>query len=94
MTFALQASVFDLQVMFAFGLIGLLFRAANYPLAPVVIGMILGPILEANFRRSLLISREGYWIFLDRPVSASLVTINALLILTMIYITIRRMRES
>ena len=93
-TFALQASVFDLQVMFAFGLIGLLFRAANYPLAPVVIGMILGPILEANFRRSLLISREGYWIFLDRPVSASLVTINALLILAMIYITIRRMRES
>ena len=93
-TFALQASVFDLQVMFAFGLIGLLFRAANYPLAPVVIGMILGPILEANFRRSLLISREGYWIFLDRPVSASLVTINALLILAMIYITIKRMRES
>ena len=80
--------------MFAFGLIGLLFRAANYPLAPVVIGMILGPILEANFRRSLLISREGYWIFLDRPVSASLVTINALLILAMIYITIKRMRES
>ena len=80
--------------MFAFGLIGLLFRAANYPLAPVVIGMILGPILEANLRRSLLISREGYWIFLDRPVSASLVTINALLILAMIYITIRRMRES
>ena len=93
-TFALQASVFDLQVMFAFGLIGLLFRAAHYPLAPVVIGIILGPILEANLRRSLLISREGYWIFLERPVSASLVTINALLILAMIYITIRRMRES
>ena len=62
-TFALQASVFDLQVMFVFGLIGLLFRAANYPLAPVVIDMIQGPILEANLRRSLLISREGYWIF-------------------------------
>lgn len=62
-TFALQASVFDLQVMFVFGLIGLLFRAANYPLAPVVIDMILGPILEANLRRSCLISREGYWIF-------------------------------
>ena len=43
-TFALQASVFDLQVMFVFGLIGLLFRAANYPLAPVVIDMILGSI--------------------------------------------------
>jgi putative tricarboxylic transport membrane protein len=91
-TFALQASVFDLQVMFVFGLIGLLFRAANYPLAPVVIGMILGPILEANLRRSLLISREGYWIFLDRPVSASLAAINILLILIMIYLVIRKMR--
>ena len=80
-TFALQASVFDLFVMFGFGLLGILFRAANYPLSPVVIGMILGPLLENNLRRSLLISREGYWIFLDRPVSATLVILNVALIL-------------
>lgn len=91
-TFALQASVFDLQVMLAFGLIGILFRAADYPLAPVVIGMILGPILEANLRRSLLISREGYWIFLDRPVSATLVAVNVLLLVAMAYLTIKRIR--
>ncbi len=91
-TFALQASVFDLQVMLAFGLIGILFRAADYPLAPVVIGMILGPILEANLRRSLLISRDGYWIFLDRPVSATLVAVNVLLLVAMVYLTIRRIR--
>ena len=91
-TFALQASVFDLQVMLVFGLIGILFRAANFPLAPVVIGMILGPILEANLRRSLLISRDGYWIFLDRPVSATLVVINALLLVAMAYLMIKRAR--
>lgn len=91
-TFALQASVFDLQIMLIFGLIGILFRAADYPLAPVVIGMILGPILEANMRRSLLISREGYWIFLDRPVSATLLAVNVLLLLAMVYLTIRRVR--
>lgn len=79
-TFALQASVFDLMVMFAFGLIGILFRAANYPLAPIVIGLILGSILESNLRRALLISRDGYGIFLDRPVSATLLCINVLLI--------------
>lgn len=79
-TFALQASVFDLMVMFGFGLVGILFRAANYPLAPIVIGLILGPILENNLRRALLISRDGYWIFLDRPVSATLVCINVLLV--------------
>jgi putative tricarboxylic transport membrane protein len=72
--------------------IGILFRAANFPLAPVVIGMILGPILEANLRRSLLISRDGYWIFLDRPVSATLVVINALLLVAMAYLMIKRAR--
>ena len=93
-TFALQASVFDLQVMLVFGLIGILFRSADYPLAPVVIGMILGPILEANLRRSLLISREGYWIFLDRPVSATLVAVNVLLLAAMAYLTIKRARDA
>ena len=54
--------------------------------------MILGPILEANLRRSLLISRDGYWIFLDRPVSATLVGINALLLVAMAYLMIKRAR--
>ena len=89
-TFALQASVFDLYIMLTFGLIGIVFRAADYPLAPVVIGMILGPILEANLRRSLLISRDGYWIVLDRPVSAVLVVINGLLLAAMVYLIFKR----
>lgn len=91
-TFALQASVFDLMVMLGFGLIGILFRAANYPLSPIVIGLILGPILENNLRRALLISREGYWIFLERPVSATLVCINVLLILGAIWYGLRKRR--
>jgi len=80
-TFALQASVFDLMVMLGFGLVGILFRAANYPLSPVVIGLILGPVLETNLRRALLISRDGLWIFVERPVSAGLLVVNVLLIL-------------
>lgn len=79
-TFALQASVFDLWVMLGFGLIGILFRAASYPLAPVVIGIILGPLLENNLRRSLLISQDGYSIFLERPISATLLAINVVLV--------------
>lgn len=92
-TFALQASVFDLMVMLSFGLIGIMFRAANYPLAPIVIGLILGPILENNLRRALLISREGYWIFLDRPVSATLVSINVLLIIGALVYAYRKRRK-
>lgn len=92
-TFALQASVFDLMVMFGFGLVGILFRAANYPLAPIVIGIILGPILENNLRRALLISREGYWIFVDRPVSATLVCVNVLLLAGAIFYAARNSKR-
>ena len=89
-TFALQASVFDLMVMLGFGFVGILLRAASYPLAPVVIGIILGPLLENNLRRSLLISQDGYWIFLDRPVSALLLGINILLIAGAFWFAIRK----
>ncbi len=88
-TFALQSSVFDLWVMFGFGLLGVLLRAAAYPLAPVVIGTILGPIVENNLRRSLLISREGYWIFLDRPIAATLVAVCAIVVAVAFFVWIR-----
>ena len=58
-----------------------MFRLAKYPLAPVVLGLILGPILEANLRRSLLMSRDGFGIFLDRPVAATLVIIDVAILL-------------
>ena len=89
-TYALQASVFDLWVMLGFGLVGIALRAAKYPLAPVVIGIILGPLLENNLRRSLLISQDGYWIFLERPVAASLLVINVVLIIGALVFAHRR----
>lgn len=93
-TFALQASVFDLMVMLGFGLIGIMFRAANYPLSPIVIGIILGPLLENNLRRSLLISQDGYWIFLERPVSVILIVVNVLLIAGAIWFAVRNKKPA
>ncbi|NDR56185.1 tripartite tricarboxylate transporter permease [Aliiruegeria sabulilitoris] len=88
-TFALQSSVFDLWVMFGFGLLGILLRAADYPLAPVVIGTILGPIVENNFRRSMLISREGLWIFTDRPISMVLLVLCIGLVALAVFVGLR-----
>ncbi|WP_319533027.1 tripartite tricarboxylate transporter permease [uncultured Cohaesibacter sp.] len=90
-TFALQAEVFDLMVMLGFGLVGILFRSTGYPLAPIVIGMILGPLLESNLRRSLLISQDGYWIFLERPVAAFFFAVNILLVGGAIFLRTRKM---
>ncbi|WP_339757286.1 tripartite tricarboxylate transporter permease [uncultured Hoeflea sp.] len=88
-TYALQNSVFDLWVMLAFGAAGYLLRRANYPLAPIIIGMILGPVLENNFRRSLLISRDGLNIFIDRPISAIILALVAVMLVYVVFTIIK-----
>lgn len=78
-TYSLQNSIFDLWAMLFFGVVGYMLRCGGYPLAPIVIGLILGPVLESNLRRSLLISRDGLSIFVDRPISATILTIALLM---------------
>lgn len=70
--------------MLAFGAIGYVLRHYDYPLAPVVIGMVLGPIAESNFRRSLVISGDDYGFFFDRPIAATILIINLVLVLWML----------
>ncbi len=79
--YAIQSSSFDLWVMFGFGVLGYFLRLYNYPLAPMVIGFVLGPICESNFRRSLVLSGESLTIFWSRPLAATIlaITIAALL---------------
>jgi putative tricarboxylic transport membrane protein len=79
-TFALQASLFDLWVMLGFGVVGYGLRKFDYPLAPMVIGAVLGPICESNFRRSLVISGDDYGIFVERPLAATILAINLVLL--------------
>ncbi len=79
-TFALQGSVFDLQMMMLFGLLGYVLRKNEFPLAPIIIARVLGPIVEDNFRRSLIMSDHGMEIFWSRPISATILTINILLL--------------
>lgn len=79
-TYAIQSSVFDLWVMFGFGIIGYFLRRGGYPLAPIIIGAILGLICESNFRRSLLISDNGLQIFIERPISVVILSIVVVLL--------------
>jgi len=71
-SYAMRNSIFDIYVMFAFGIIGYFMRRADFPVAPLVLGMILGPIAESNMRRALLISGGNPWVFFTRPISATL----------------------
>jgi putative tricarboxylic transport membrane protein len=76
--FATDNNVFDMWVMFAFGIIGYLMRKLDFPAAPAVLGLVLGPMVERSLRQSLTISHGNLSIFFTRPISAVL-TIAALL---------------
>ncbi len=76
--FATDNNIFDMWVMFAFGIIGYLMRKLDFPAAPAVLGLVLGPLVERSLRQSLTISHGDLSIFFTRPISAVL-TVCALL---------------
>ena len=71
-TYSLNNSAFDVGLMYAIGLIGFIMRRVDIPVAPAIIGMILGPMAEQQFRRALAISQGDPSIFLTRGISATL----------------------
>lgn len=80
-SFAINNSVFDIGLMIAFGMIGLAFDSFRIPTPPLVIGLILGPILDTTLQQSLLIGGGSYWIFIDNPISATLLVFALLSVL-------------
>ncbi|MFN7643737.1 MAG: tripartite tricarboxylate transporter permease [Burkholderiales bacterium] len=78
--YSLHQSVVDLVTLLVFGLMGFTMRRFGFPVAPAVIGLILGPLAEAQFRRALSISQGDLSVFVTQPISASLLALTALLI--------------
>jgi putative tricarboxylic transport membrane protein len=77
--YSLHQSVVDLATLFVFGLLGFAMRRFGFPVAPAVIGLILGPLAEAQFRRALSISQGDALAFLASPISAGLLAVTAVL---------------
>jgi putative tricarboxylic transport membrane protein len=71
--FAIQSRIFDIKVMVFFGVLGFLMREMDYPVAPMILGIILGGILDKNLRRALVISDGDLAPFFTRPISLVLV---------------------
>jgi putative tricarboxylic transport membrane protein len=82
----------DLWVMLGAGLIGYLFEKVNVPLAPIILGMILGPMAEQSVRRALLISRGDATELFTRPISAVLIVMTLLVIVWPVVKALRRRR--
>ncbi|MCU0928493.1 MAG: tripartite tricarboxylate transporter permease [Burkholderiaceae bacterium] len=80
--YGMRQSAFDLYLMLGFGLLGVVMRRFDFPTAPVIVGLILGPLAEAQLRNALAIG-EGRWsIFVERPVSLVLLVVVALVLVT------------
>ena len=72
----------DIIIMVVFGIIGYILRKNGYELAPFVLALVLGPLMETNFRNALIIADGSFTIFVTKPISATLLGIAALLLLS------------
>jgi putative tricarboxylic transport membrane protein len=77
-TIAAKPSVIELSMLVAFGVMGFLMRRFDYPVAPVVVGLILGPVAESQLRRALQISLGDPMVLLQSPMSATLLGVALL----------------
>ena len=70
--YAVNGSVFDLVLMTLFGVCGWLMRIFGFPLAPVVLGLVLGPLMEKNLRRAMALSGGEWGVLFDSPIALTL----------------------
>jgi TctA family transporter len=74
-TYSVNNSLDDIFTTAVFGLVGYLFMRLDLDAAPLMLGFILGPMLEENFRRALLLSRGSFGAFFTRPISGTLLSL-------------------
>jgi putative tricarboxylic transport membrane protein len=72
-SYAIQSRMFDVYVMIVFGIIGYYMRVMDYPVAPTVLGIILGDLLDKNLRRALVLTDGAIIPFFTRPISLILI---------------------
>jgi putative tricarboxylic transport membrane protein len=80
-TYSLNASMLDVVLLFATGAVGCVMRAHDVPLVPAVLGLVLGPLAELQFRRALAISEGHLTVFVTRPLCATLLALSVIVLI-------------
>lgn len=91
--FSLSNSTFDIYLMAGFGLLGYVLRKMDCEAAPLLLGFILGPMLEEYLRRALLVSGGDVTVFVTRPISAIMLAFSAVLLVLVLTPHLRKKRE-
>ena len=84
---------YDVVIVAIFGLVGYLMKKFNYEPAPLILALVLGPIMEKAFQRSLMLSDGGFGIFFTRPISASFLILALLILLSPLFLRKKRLSE-
>jgi putative tricarboxylic transport membrane protein len=93
-TYSINNNLNDIYTTAVFGLIGYLFLRLDMEAAPLMLGFILGPMLEENFRRAMLLSRGSFSIFATRPISGTLLSMIAALVIWQVVTFLRKLRKT
>jgi TctA family transporter len=91
--YTVNNTTFDIYLTAAFGIIGYLFSKLDCEPAPLLLGFVLGPMMEENFRRALLLSRGDFTVFVTRPLSLGLLIAAAFLVVVVALPAIKKTRE-
>ena len=89
-TYALNNSMFDIGIMLVAGVIGYFMQRSNFPASPVVLALIMGPMAESSFRRSLALSSGSYDFLYTRPITAGLLIVAAITLMVPLIRGIRK----
>jgi putative tricarboxylic transport membrane protein len=90
--YAESTNVFGVWIALIFGVLGYVMRKYDFPVAPVVLAMVLGGMIEVAFRRSLILSDGSFWILVTRPVAAAILLLAALSVGYQVLRDLRKMR--
>jgi TctA family transporter len=92
--YSLNNNVFDIWMTLIFGVAGYLMRLFRFEPAPLLIGFVLGPMMEEQLRRALLLSRGDPMVFLERPISGGLIAITLAILIYGLWSTFHRRRTA
>lgn len=92
--YSVNNSTFDVLVVVIFGIIGYALRLLDFPPAPLLLGFVLGPMLEENLRRALQLSRGSFSILVTRPISAVFLALTAILLVWALWTSLRGNQET
>jgi TctA family transporter len=93
-TYSINNSLDDIYTTAVFGFIGYLFLRLDMEAAPLLLGFILGPMLEENFRRAMLLSRGSFNVFVNRPISGTLLGVIGILVVWQVVVFVRKLIKS